>query len=98
MLDVVADVNLVYHLICVFLQCCREYHDLVVLGHVGDELDAAGSDKEEAVLAVVDVVDQSLIEVEHEGVDVALVVRERRQERWSGLGQVREIIRKDCFL
>lgn len=51
-LDVVPDVDLVNDLICVLLQCCSEDHDLVVLGHGLDELDATRSHEEKAVVLV----------------------------------------------
>ena len=73
--DVVTHIDLVDHLVCVLLEGRREDHDLVVLGHVCDELHAARADQEEAVLAVVYVVDESFIQIEHEGVDgVALLL------------------------
>lgn len=48
-LDVVADVDLVNHLVSILLQSSGEDYNLVVLGHLLDELDATWSYKEEAL-------------------------------------------------
>ena len=55
-LDVVADVDLVDHLVCVLLQGRREDHYLVVLCHRFYELDAARSHEEETIVLVLDIV------------------------------------------
>jgi len=69
MSDIIAHIDLINNLIGVFLQCCSEDNDLVVLCHQLDELDAAGADEEEAVLAVFHIVDESLIQIKNESVD-----------------------------
>jgi len=92
-LDVAVFVDLVHHLVCVLLESGSEDDDLIVLGHEFDELDAARTNQKEAVWPVVHVVDQGLVQIEHQGVGrVLLVVRQRRQEGRSHLRQVREVI------
>lgn len=61
--DVVAHIDLIDDLIGVFLKGGSEDNNLVVLGHQLDELHAAGADEEEAVLAVFDIVDESLVQI-----------------------------------
>ena len=51
-LDIVADIDLVDDLIGVFLQCGGKNNDLVVFCHGFDELHAARSHKEEAIVLV----------------------------------------------
>ena len=55
--NVVADIDLVNDLVCIFLQSRSEDNDLVVFCHSLDELDASWSHKEETVILVLDVVD-----------------------------------------
>ena len=59
--NVVADIDLVNDLVCIFLQSRSEDNDLVVFCHSLDELDAAWSHKEETIVLILDVVDQCLI-------------------------------------
>ena len=54
-LDIVANINLIDNLVRVLLQRRCEDDDFVVLGHEFDELNAAWSDEEKAVLAVVNI-------------------------------------------
>lgn len=93
-LDVVPDVDLVNDLICVLLQRCSEDHDLVVLGHGLDELDATRSHEEKAVVLVFNVVDECFIEVEHERVDWTLRRFERVKEGWVHFRQVCKVVRE----
>ena len=51
-LDVVANVDLINHLVSVLLQSCCENYNLVVLCHRLDELDATWSHKEKAIILV----------------------------------------------
>lgn len=51
-LDVVAHVDLVNNLVSILLQSGCEDHNLIVLGHSLDELDASRSHQEEAVILV----------------------------------------------
>ena len=60
-LNVLVHVYLIYYLISILLQGSRENDDLIVLGHKLNELDAARPHKEEAVLAILDVVDECLV-------------------------------------
>jgi len=69
MSDIIAHIDLINNLIGVFLQCRSEDDDLIVLCHQLDELDATGTDEEEAVLAVFHIVDESLIQIKNESVD-----------------------------
>ena len=64
-LDVIADIDLIDDLIGVFLQRGREYNNLVILRHCLNELYAARSHQEEAIILIFNVVDQCLIEIEH---------------------------------
>ena len=64
-LDVVVHVNLVDHLIGVFLQGRRKDDYLVVLRHELNELHATRAHEEKAVLTILDVVDQRFVEIEH---------------------------------
>ena len=50
--DVVANVDLVDDLVSVLLQGSCEDHDFIVAGHCLDELHAARSDQEEAIVLV----------------------------------------------
>lgn len=50
--DIVADVDLVDHLISVLLHSCSEDHDLVVLGHRFNKLDAAWPHQEKTFLPI----------------------------------------------
>ena len=60
-LNVVSDVNLVNDLISVFLQrSCKDYN-LVVLGHSLYKLHATRSHQEEAIVLILNIVDQGLI-------------------------------------
>lgn len=72
--DVLIYVDLVNNLICVVLQCGREDNDFVVLRHQLYKLHATGPHEEEAVLAVLDVVDERFIQVEHQSVDGFLLL------------------------
>jgi len=64
-LYVVPDINLIDNLVSVFLQSRRENHDLVVACHCLDELNTARSHEEEAVVLILDVMDQSLIQIQN---------------------------------
>lgn len=63
-------VELVNHPIGVLLHASRENYDFVVLCHLPKELVAEGPDEEVRLVAgpLVNVVDQRLVEVEHESV------------------------------
>ncbi len=51
-LDIVANIDLVDNLVGVFLKSGGKNHDFVVLSHSLDELDAARSHKEKAIVLV----------------------------------------------
>ena len=60
-LDVLSNINLVNDLICILLESCCEYDNLVVLCHSFDELDATWPHKEETIILIFNVMNQSLI-------------------------------------
>jgi len=67
-LNVVLDIDLVDHLISILLQGGSENNNFVVLGHLLDELNAAWADQEEAIVSVLDIVDQGLIQIEDQSI------------------------------
>ena len=72
-LDVVVHIYLVNNLICVLLKGRSENNDLVVLSHQFDELDASWSHQEEAVLSVLYIMDQGLVQIKHQSVQSVFV-------------------------
>ena len=85
-LDVLAYINLVDYLVSILLQGSREYHYLIVLGHQLNELHASRSYQEEAVLAVLNIVNQGFIQVKHKSVCLlSLFADQLRQERRTHL-------------
>ena len=50
--NVVSNIDLVDYLVSILLQSCREDHNLIVLRHRLDELNASRSHKEETVVLV----------------------------------------------
>ena len=93
-LDVVAYIDLVDHLVSVFLKGRCEDHDLIVLGHRLNELDAARSHEEKAVVLVLNIVNECLVEIEHQTVRADLCRLQWVQERGRHLGQVRKVVRE----
>ena len=51
-LDVFVHVNLVYDLVCIVLEGCCEYHDLVKLGHQLNEVHTAWSNQEITIASI----------------------------------------------
>ena len=51
-LDIVSNINLVDYLVSILLQGCREDDDFVVSRHSLDELNAARSHQEEAIVLI----------------------------------------------
>lgn len=64
-LDIVTYVDLVDHLVRIFLKSGRENYNFIILCHEFNELDAARAHEEETILAVVNIVNKRLIKVEH---------------------------------
>ena len=60
-LDVLSDINLVNDLVCILLESCCEDDDFVVFRHCLNECDATWPHKEETIVLVFNIVDQSLI-------------------------------------
>lgn len=89
---VLSHVDLVNNLISIFLHRSCKNDDFVMFGHGFDKLNATGSDQEETLGSVLNVVDQGFIEVKHEA--VLLVGLDRSEERWGGFRQVLEIVRE----
>ena len=71
--DVIADINLVNHLVSILLQRRSEDYNLIVLGHSFDELHATRSHKEEAIVLIFNVVNQCLVQVKHKAVTICLI-------------------------
>ena len=94
-LDVVANVDLVNHLVSILLKSRREDDDLVVFGHRLDELHTARPYQEETVILVLYVVDQSLVQIEHQGEGSIVSWVECVQKGWMYLWQVSEVVRED---
>ena len=57
-LNVVSHVNLVNYLVSVLLQCCCENNYFVVLGHGLNEFNAARTHEEEAVIAMLNIMNE----------------------------------------
>lgn len=91
-LNVFAHIDLVNHLVGVLLQRRSENHDLVVLRTRLDEVHAPWSHEEEAVILILHVMDQSLIQIKHQGVHRPVRRRQRSEERRRDLGQILEIV------
>ena len=72
-LDIVSNVDLIDYLVSVLLQRRSEDYNLIVLSHSLDELHAARSHQEEAIVLILNVVDKSLVEIEHEAVTIGLL-------------------------
>ena len=51
-LDIIADINLINHLVSILLQSCCEDNNLVVFGHGLNELNTSRSHKEKAVILI----------------------------------------------
>jgi len=79
-LNVVLNIYLVYHLISVLLQGGSENNNFVVFGHLLNELNAARAYQEEAIVTMLDIVDQGLIQIEYQC--ISGWVSYRVQERW----------------
>jgi hypothetical protein len=61
--DVVTHVDLVNNLVSILLQRRREDHDLVVLRHRLNELNAAGSHQEEAIVLILQRTGQKVVSI-----------------------------------
>ena len=94
-LDVVSDINLVNDLIGILLQRSSKDHNLIMKSHGLNELHAARSHQEEAIILVFNIVDQGLVQIEHKSVSASLRRLKGIQEGWEHLGQVGEVIRED---
>ena len=98
-LDVLTHIDLVHHLIGILLQSGCKDDNLIVLSHEFDELDAAWSNQEEALLTVLYVMDECLVQVEYQSVDFVLFMGfQRRQEGWADARQIREVVREHRLL
>lgn len=93
-LDVLAHIDLVNHLVCVLFERGCENHDFVILGHCFDKLNAAWPHKEVAVMHVLHIVNQSLVEVQNERVNAFFFRLEGLQKWRKHFRQVCEVIRK----
>ena len=63
-------IKLVDDPVCVFLNTCSEYDNLIELGHLAQEVMAEGSDQKVrfSAFAIIDIMDECLVEVEHKRV------------------------------
>ena len=68
-------IKLVNDPVCILLHTSSENYYLVVLSHLAKELVAVGSDEEVrlATIAIIDVMDQCFVKVEHQGVFLLLI-------------------------
>ena len=80
-LDILTHINLIDDLICVFLQRRCKNHNFVIFGHRFDKLDATRSNKEKAIILVLNIVNQRFIKIENQRVDVFLRMIKGIQER-----------------
>ena len=94
-LDVLVDVDLVYHLVCVVLEGSRENDNLVELSHQLNKVYTPGANKEVAVRTILNVVDKGLIEIKDQGVlRLFGLSLKRRQEGRCCLWKISEVIWK----
>ena len=91
-LDILVDIDLVNDLIGVVLQGGGEYDNFVEFGHQLDEIHAAGAHQKIAVTPILNIVDQGLIEVEHQGVLALRVALKGWQEGRADLREVLEVV------
>ena len=73
-LDVLIHVDLIDYLVSILLECCCKDDDFVILSHEFDELHATWPYEEEALLTILHVMDQCLIQIQHQSVDLVLLV------------------------
>lgn len=91
-LDILAHINLIDDLICIFLQSRCKNHNFVIFGHRFDKLDAARSNQEKAIILVLNIVDQGFVKIENQRVDIFLRMIKRIQEWRRNFGQILEVV------
>ena len=70
-LDIVVHINLINNLIGILLKSSSENYNFVMFGHKLDELDAARSNKEEAVVSVFNIVNKSFVQIKNERISLS---------------------------
>ena len=94
-LDVLVDVDLVYHLVCVVSEGSREDNNLVELSHQLNKVNTPGANKEVAIRTILNVMDKGLIEIKDQGVlRLFGLSLKRRQEGRCCLWKISEVIWK----
>ena len=86
--DVASDIDLIDDLISILLQGSCKDNNLIILGHRFDELDTSRPHKEEAIVAILDVVDQCFVQIQHKSIDLSLTFWYRLEGIQKGRGHL----------